>query len=77
MSRAPKEVLVMIDELTIKRHQTLYNEGDYARIADASKFSTGTIIRSLKKTKVASLSLAKAMKTFYQEKEQMVQELNS
>jgi hypothetical protein len=68
MKKNEKDVLVKIDEQTLKRYDSLYVDGDYSRIAALSTYPLSNIIRSLKVTKVAALSLAKVMKTFYQKK---------
>ena len=72
-----KEVHVKIDIETIKRHGALYVDGDYSRIAASANSTPATVSRCLQKSKSAAISLAREMKKFYLEKEQVVEELNS
>lgn len=77
MKKMENEIQVMIDEQTIRRHGALYVDGDYAIIAALVSSTKGKVGKCLKKTKIASFSVARAMKKYYLEKEKLVAELNS
>lgn len=59
-----------IDKQTLKRHEALFQRGDYARIAEIAGVTRSSIADCFK-SGTATQQVAQAMKGFYAKKEKM------
>jgi hypothetical protein len=76
MMSTKREMQVAIDEVTLERKRQHYAAGDYARLGEITNVTPVTIAACFKKG-IAPVSIARAMKIYYEEKVKIIEELNS
>lgn len=74
--KGTKEAWIRIDQATASRHETLFLDGDYSRIAERSGSTRHRVSEYLKAGK-GPVTVMKAAKGYYAEKAKAQAELNA